>query len=66
MLIIEIIKSKVFKKPKAIYYIDGPFYPKGQSLKEKSESLKDQVYEKMTQRSKESNFKYIEYIKKEI
>ncbi len=59
-------KSKVFKKPKAIYYIDGPFYPKGQSLKEKSESLKDQVFEKMTQRSKESNFKYIEYIKKEI
>lgn len=58
-------KSKILKKPKALYYIDGPFFSDGKSVKDRAGDLKNQVFEKMTERSKESNSDYIEYIKKE-
>lgn len=54
-------------KPKITVYIDGPFYPEklqGKSIKEKSEELRDKVYNTMVERSKNSNFEYIKYIKK--
>ena len=57
-------KSKLFKRPKAIAFIDGPFYPEGESVKEKAESLKNQVADAMKKRSSNSDYNYIEYFKK--
>lgn len=57
-------KTKVLKRPKTEIYIDGPFYGAGETSKEKAESLRDQVFEKMTERSKLSDYEYIQYIKK--
>ncbi len=57
-------KSKLFKRPKATAFIDGPFYPEGESVREKAESLKNQVAEAMIKRSGESDYNYIEYLKK--
>lgn len=48
------------KKPRAVIYIDGPFGAQG-SKKEKAEKLCKQVYECMTERSKESDCEYVEY-----
>ena len=55
------------KKPKMVIYVDGPFYPNKDLLdiKEQQEDLRNQVYNCMVERSKNSNFQYIEYIKKE-
>lgn len=58
-------KSKIFKRPKMTVYLDGPFYPKGKSAKEKVSNLHKEVYEAMCVRSKESDYSYIEYIKQE-
>lgn len=57
-------KSKIFKRPVMTAFIDGPFYADGNSLKEKSENLRNQIFDAMRIRSAESNFNYIEYIKK--
>lgn len=57
-------KSRVFKKPIMEVFIDGPFYPDGDTLKEKSCSLQTKIYTTMQERSKNSNFAYIEYKRK--
>lgn len=58
-------KSKFFKKPKATVYLDGPFYPHGDTIKEKTVSLHKKVYSAMCKRSKESDCQYISYIKED-
>ena len=59
-------KRRFFKKPQAVSYIDGPFFvnhtlPRREAIKD----LRDRVYAKMCERSRESDCTYIEYIKKE-
>lgn len=56
-------KSKFFKKPKTTVYLDGPFYPQGETIKEKTVNLHEKVYSAMCKRSKESDYQYISYIK---
>lgn len=57
-------KRKFFKKPKISVYVDGPFYPdKNLSLKEQQEKLRDEIYNKMVERSQNSNIEYIRYEK---
>ncbi|MBO4693470.1 MAG: 1-acyl-sn-glycerol-3-phosphate acyltransferase [Clostridia bacterium] len=58
-------KSKFFKKPIINIIIDGPFYPEGETVKGKAQSLHDKVYESLTANAKQSNFSYIEYKKAE-
>lgn len=51
-------------KLKIITYIDGPFYPNNElSIKDQKEELRNKIYECMIDRSKNSNFEYIKYIK---
>lgn len=58
-------KSKWFKKPKVIIYVDGPFeVDKTSSKKEQVNLLKNDVRNKMIERSKLSNVKYVIYKKK--
>lgn len=59
-------KRKHSKKTKIIIYVDGPFYP-DLSLDRKvaMQKLRDQVYEKMTERAKLSDYEYVKYVKKE-
>lgn len=53
------------KRPRCTVYIDGPFYPDTSlSPKERAVNLRNQVYERMVQRSKASNCQYIPYIEK--
>ena len=59
-------KSRFFKRPKMCVYIDGPFYPEGNTQKEKTAFLHNAVYGAMKKRSLNSNYKYIEYIKKPL
>lgn len=58
-------KRRFGKKPRITVYIDGPFMPKGEGAKAKAESLRDAVYARMTERSRESNYSYIVYQKKD-
>ena len=52
-------------KIKIVTYIDGPFYPdEGLKIKEATEQLRNEVYDTMIARSKNSNIEYIKYIKK--
>lgn len=52
-------------KIQIISYIDGPFFAdEGLSLKEKTQNLRNKVYETMVERSKQNNIEYIKYIKK--
>ena len=54
------------KTPKIVIYVDGPFYPnKSLSLKEQQDDLRDRIYACMLERSKNSNFEMIKYIKRE-
>ena len=55
------------KKPRAVTYVDGPFYPKAELSKgENIEYLHGAVYEKMKERAKaHSTYVYYEYKKKE-
>lgn len=57
-------KSRFFRRPKSVVYIDGPFYGTGESRKEMTRTLHDQVYEAMVRRSQQSNAQYIRYEKK--
>ena len=53
------------KKPKIVIYIDGPFYPdKKLDLKAQQEDLRNRIYNCMLERSKNSNFKYYDYVKR--
>lgn len=59
-------KSKLFKKPKVIIYVDGPFVVDNElSRKEKSKSLAEAVSNKMRERSKISNVEFVTYKKKD-
>ncbi len=52
-------------KVKITTYIDGPFYPnKDLDLKAQEEDLRNQVYDTMTERSKNSNFEFIKYVRR--
>ena len=54
------------KKPKVEIYVDGPFYPNSSlNNKEAQQQLRDEIYLKMNERSKMSNYEYVNYIKKE-
>ena len=57
-------KSKVFKRPIMYTYLDGPFFPTGETSKQKAANLKETVYKTMRERAESSNFDYIKYEKK--
>ncbi len=52
-------------KVKITTYIDGPFFPNKNlhTVHEQKQDLRDRVYKCMVERSKNSNFEYIEYKK---
>ncbi len=54
-------KRRLGKKPKLTVYIDGPFYPTGDTAKEKVSNLRNTVFTSMTENSKKSNYCYVEY-----
>lgn len=59
-------KSKIFKKPKIVVYVDGPFNVDNfLTKKEKSNALAKIVRDKMIERSKMSNVEYVIYKKKD-
>lgn len=59
-------KSKFFKRPKIVIYVDGPFIcDENISKKEKVKKLENLVHDKMTYRSKNSNIEYVTYKKKD-
>ena len=52
-------------KVKIISYIDGPFFKNNElTSKEAEQDLRNRVYEKMVERSKNNNIEIIEYRKK--
>lgn len=58
--------GKSNNKIKIVTYIDGPFYPnKELNKKEAQKELRDTIYNKMVERSKNSDIEYIKYIKKQ-
>ena len=59
-------KRKLFKRPRIVSYIDGPFYP-DESLpkREQAEELRNRIYDKMKERSNLSDCEYIRYLKKD-
>ena len=60
-------KRRFSKKPRVVTYVDGPFYPNTSlSPKEQRKHLRDQVYECMCERAKNSNVEYIKYVKKDL
>lgn len=56
-------KSKFFKKPVMEAVIDGPFYPEGETVRQKAGNLHEKVYNAMLAAAKSSNYDYIEYKK---
>ena len=52
-------------KVKITTYVDGPFYPDEvlTNIQEKKQNLRDKVYKAMCERSKNSDFEFIKYIK---
>ena len=59
-------KSKLFKKPKVVIYVDSPFVVDNElSRKEKSKALAEAVSNKMIERSKISNVEFVTYKKKD-
>lgn len=54
-------KARIFRRPVMEVFLDGPFYGRGDTAKEKTESLHAAVYAAMKARSKNSNAAYIEY-----
>lgn len=56
-------KRRLFKRPRVISYIDGPFFPdKNLPKRERAVDLRNRVYEKMKERSLLSDCEYIEYL----
>lgn len=51
---------------KIVSYIDGPFFPDDslENVKAKQDNLRNQVFDKMVERSKNSNIEYVKYEKK--
>ncbi len=58
-------KARFFKRPIMEVFIDGPFYYEGETSKESAKNLRLKIYEVMKERSKNSDFEYIKYIKEE-
>ena len=59
-------QKKNSTKPIITAYVDGPFYAdEGLSGKEKEENLKNKIYNTMVERSKNSTYEYIKYVKRE-
>ena len=59
-------KRKIFKSPRIITYIDGPFFPDmSLPLSKRTKTLRDEVYNTMCGRAKLSDSEYIRYIKEE-
>ncbi len=60
------VKKKEGKKPKVVVYVDGPFFPnENLSKKERQKKLRDEVYAKLCERAKLSDYDYLTYIKGE-
>lgn len=58
------LKNKLKKKISMVSYIDGPFFPDNSlNKKEAQEKLRDEVYKKMCERSKNNNVEKIIYKK---
>jgi len=58
--------KKYGKKPKIEIYIDGPIYPNSSlNPKDAQQELRNNVYNTMLMRSKNSNYEYVKYIKKD-
>lgn len=49
------------KRPKMVVYLDGPFFPEGETLRERAESLRQAVRAAMEQRVQLSDTEYIAY-----
>lgn len=61
------VKRKFSRRPKIVTYVDGPFFPDSTlPTREAQKKLRDEVYEKMCERSSLSTVRVIEYVKKEI
>ena len=61
------LKNKLNKKITMVSYIDGPFFPDNSlNKKEAQEKLRDEVYKKMCERSKNNNVEKIIYKKKKL
>lgn len=59
-------KRRFSKTPKIVTYVDGPFFAdETLDKKEKQQNLRNQVYEKMCERSSMNNVELIKYIKQE-
>ena len=57
-------KKRFGKRPRAVIYIDGPFYPdKNLSRKEAQNKLHDEIWQAMNDRAKLSDYEYCTYIK---
>lgn len=57
--------GKKKNKIKIVSYIDGPFFADSSlNKKDMQKDLRNQIYNKMVERSKNSNIEYIKYIKK--
>ena len=54
-------KSRIFKRPIMEVFLDGPFYPQGNTVKARTANLHHQVYSAMCNRKENSNYAYIEY-----
>lgn len=54
-------------KIKITTYIDGPYFPDEnlENMQDRKQNLRDKIYNCMVQRSKNSNFEYINYLKEE-
>ena len=57
-------KSRLFRKPLMEVCMDGPFYGQGDTAKRKAEDLHSQVTAAMKERSRNSNFQYIQYLQR--
>ena len=59
-------KRKYSKRPKTTIYVDGPFFMKEElTRKENQKYLRDCAYNTMVERSKNSTYEYVQFIKKE-
>lgn len=56
-------KRKVGKRPKVVSFVDGPFYPDNSlPLKERKEKLRNECFESMEKRTRESStYSYVSY-----
>jgi len=58
-------RSKIFKRPKIVLYVDGPFFSNKENKKDRQQELTEMVYQQMGERSKSSTEEYWTYKKKD-